>query len=44
MELFQNNRPTPNDRERIRVKKASENSKSARRKAYDRLRKTTEIK
>ena len=41
-QLFRNSRPTPIDKEKIRVKKASDSSKSARRKAYDKLRQTAE--
>jgi len=41
-QLFRNSRPTPIDKEKIRVRKASDNSKSSRRKAYDKLRQTAE--
>ena len=41
-QLFRNSRPTPIDKEKIRVKKASDNSKSSKRKAYDKLRQTVE--
>ena len=38
-QLFRNSRPTPSDTARIRIKQRNENSKSAKRKAYDKLRK-----
>merc|ERR1712127_860708 len=41
-QLFRNSRPTPIHKEKIRVKKASDNSKSSKRKAYDKLRQTIE--